>query len=653
MFVQVRLLKGYQEPLWYKIPNEWSEIPALGSFVKVPLRNAHLSAVIEAHSAQKPAIAHEIKNVLALETFPQDTQYKLFINQLAHYYQLPHLFFFKRLRSFLAQKEEKTLETIHEKNSIPDITLTKEQQVVVDFVTPGLVQQQYLPVLVHGVTGSGKTEIYSRLIETALRNNRSVFLLLPEVSLAVQFTHLLQARFGTPVFGFHSASSIKEKKSMWQQLCKQQPCIVIGVHLPILLPCTNLGLLIIDEEHDIGYQEKKFPRINTKEAALLRAQQSNIPIVLGSATPSLSSLHQVQQKKWHFFQITQRFAGAFPTIKKVLLSDKKKRKNFWISNELYDAITQRLEKKEQTILFLNRRGHSFFLQCKACSFIFRCHQCSVSLTYHENGTLVCHYCGFNQQEPSQCNECNASSQTFLKKGIGTQQLVTIVKSLFPHATVARADMDTTVNKKVWQQTVTDFTAGAIDILIGTQTITKGYHFPHVTLVGIIWADSNIHFPMYNASEVALQQLIQVAGRAGRQHKESLVIVQSMADHALFAFLDEQNYLQFYQKEFSSRTMVGYPPCMRLAHLEIKGTDELTVEQEAQAIATQLMTHIVTHSLDIKLLGPAKPLVHQIKKTFSRSLFVKSNSMRSLIELYQLLDHTHYQSFISFTPNPMT
>jgi primosomal protein N' (replication factor Y) len=414
----------------------------------------------------------------------------------------------------------------------------------------------------------------------------------------------------------------------------------------------NLGLIIIDEEHEVGYQEKKHPKTNTKEAAIMRAKLHNIPIELGSATPSVSTLYNIKQRGWHFFQLKKRFAGHFPKIQIVTLNDKKQRRNFWISQDLQNAIKNRLHKKEQTILFLNRRGHSFFVQCKSCSFIFECRNCSVSLTLHENNNLHCHYCAYFRALPPECPTCQAPEKEFIKKGVGTQKLVTIVQNLFPFARIARADMDTSTKKKEWKKTMEDFSNGDIDILIGTQTITKGYHFPKVTLVGIIWADLNLHFPRYNATETTLQQLIQVAGRAGRQTDESLVILQAMAEHHAFSYMREIDYLQFYNEEIETRKEVNYPPCTRLIEIEIRAQSELSVIKDAEKIIDHLFETNKTMQLNTIIMGPAKPPVHKIKNCFSRVIYLKTDNMHHAYRLFNALDKKQYKSSIYFTPNPL-
>lgn len=658
MFMHVKLLNGFEQILTYKIPDDWPTDNLVGSIVHVPLQKRVETGVVqEVFSHLKEKVTFTIKQAKSREQFPQDERYKHFIQKLSGYYAIEPLYFLKRVRHFLQEKEHTETPLKNEPPSTIKtllVTLTPEQQAIVDTLETPLAHGNYYPALIQGVTGSGKTEIYKQLIISTLSKNKSVLLLLPEVSLAVRFHHLLKQQLPTfiEMFGFHSASSIKEKRALWQALVQNRSVVIIGVHLPILLPIANLGLIIIDEEHEVGFQEKKHPKINTKEAALIRAQITNIPIVMGSATPSIASLYNVYNKHWHFFELKKRFAGAFPKVELVKLAKEPRRTSFWISKELEKAIARQLEKKEQTILFLNRRGYSFFIQCKECSHIPSCTQCSVSLTLHSTKTLVCHYCNFTMQEPSSCTSCKASETSLLKKGIGTQQVVSILEKIFPSARIARADLDTTVNKKRWQEIMEQFEKGSIDILVGTQTITKGYHFPKVTLVGILWADINLSMPIYNAAEVTLQQLIQVAGRAGRQSTDSTVIVQAMIDHPIFKYMEETHYTSFYEHEMVNRALINYPPHVRLAEIELKHINAELVEAEADRLADYLIDVIAKNNLNIILLGPAQPPVHMIKNIHSRKLYLKSPSIKELVSLYKTIPRQDYTSSLFFTPNPL-
>jgi primosomal protein N' (replication factor Y) len=664
MFIQVRLLKGFQEPLIYQVPDSWNDQALIGKLVKVPIQSQIRSALVIDQYAQKPDhITFSIKQALSIDPFPDDIHYKTFIKQLSDYYALNSLYFIKRIQQFLVEKEiqENTPDNQEVAEHQNNVILSDEQQRVVDFLTPYIINPTYVPTLVHGVTGSGKTEIYKNLIIKNFHAQKTSLLLLPEVTLSLQFEKLLRAQLPESItlFGFHSGTSAKQKKILWQCLLNNQPIVIIGVHLPILLPIANLGIIIIDEEHETGYQEKKHPKINTKEAAIMRAHNAKIPIILGSATPSVASLHNVQKRGWHFFTLKKRFAGSFPTVRTMFLNDKQKnntkntkRKNFWITRELELAIADRLEKNEQIIIFLNRRGFSFFVQCKACSFIFQCSNCSVSLTLHGTRQLTCHYCAYTRSLPTACPNCHVSEEQFLKKGIGTQQIVSILQSIFSQARIARADMDTTSKKKEWQQTMIDFADGSLDILVGTQTISKGYHFPNVTLVGIIWADLNLHFPTYNAAETTLQQLIQVAGRAGRQKKGSEVIVQTMIDHSIFNYLNELDYPRFFEREIETRSLVSYPPCIRFAEIELKHDDEYVVETDAQKALENLFTINNKFDMNLIIMGPAKPPISKVKNSHARKIYLKGERIQDIIAAYKKLSLNYFKSRLYFCPNPV-
>lgn len=658
MFIQVRLLTAFARPLWYHVPPEMT-VPAIGTLVDVPLRNKITSALVVTTQSEPPKVSFDIKDISNSCAFPTDAYYFTFIEHLSNYYQLEPIALIKRIRHFVESKEVSELEVplgnnVHN-GATTTVTLTNEQQAVCDFILPHVRSPQYMPTVLHGVTGSGKTEVYKMIMQEGIAHNKSTLLLLPEVSLSVAFEHRLRSELpaNIPLFAFHSATTAKQKKALWQQLQVGQPCVIIGVHLPILLPIPNLGAIIVDEEHEVGYQEKKHPKINTKEAAIMRAYTHNVPIVLGSATPSLSTLYNVKARGWHFFALKKRFAGQFPKVQTVLLTDKKERRNFWISQQLYDALKQQLVKKEQTILFLNRRGFSFFVQCSSCSYTFMCHSCSVSLTLHAHNHLLCHYCGNTFALPTNCPQCKEPESEFIKKGIGTQQVVSIIQQLFPSARIARADLDTTKKKKEWQQTISAFTHGDIDILVGTQTITKGYHFPNVTLVGVLWADLNLNFPIYNAAESALQQLIQVAGRAGRQTEHSMVIVQAMSEHTIFSFLNEVDYLQFYNHEIEHRQLLGYPPTQRFAELELKHTNEQEITREAHYLAHFLHTEQKLRGLQVQILGPAQPPVFKIKNTFSKKIYLKAQNIQDILALVKSINRNQYHSSIFYTPNPVT
>ncbi len=653
MFIKVQPFNGPPQPLTYKVDVLDSSESILGTIVQVPLQNRIIyGLVIDEGEHLGHNVPFTIKNIIALEKLPHDNQYQKFIQTLAHYYQLEPTSLLRRLQQFLSlnQTSEPELNIPKEINFQP-VRLTDEQEQIVNALMPHLQQSSYQPTLIHGVTSSGKTEIYKKLILGTLTHNKTVIVMLPEVSLALEFEHIFKRTLThAPIFSFHSASNKPEKNNLWRALLDQKPLVIIGVHQPIMLPVANLGLIIVDEEHETGYQEKKHPHISSKEAALIRAHQYKIPIILGSATPSVTSLYNVHKRNWNFFTLTKRYKGAFPKIDIVYLSQKQKRRNFWISQELDQAISNRLSKKEQIIIFINRRGFSFFVQCKNCGNSLKCSRCSVSLTPHSGPTandisLRCHYCNAHKRVPTECPQCH--EKELLKKGIGTQQAVHILQKLYPSARIARADLDTTRKKKEWLATISQFNNQEIDILVGTQTITKGYHFPNVTLVGILWADLNIHLPHYNAAERTLQQLLQVAGRAGRERHDSQVIVQAMAQHQIFEYINEQDYLKFSEKELDQRLLLNYPPCGRFAEIEFIHRNEAVVIRESLT-AVNFIQNLKKNNLTI--LGPVEPPVAKIQGIYRKSIFLKAPVITIITDAYKELKKHKFNSTLHFNPS---
>ncbi|MBT5346224.1 primosomal protein N' [bacterium] len=646
----MRLLNGFSRPLTYKVPANWPRHSLMGSIIRVPLQKREEKAIVERvlpSLAYKPAYA--IREAICLETVPEDKYFMPFIKQVAGYYQVNHVALLRRVNSFLdAPKKKADLPIPAEVGSSAHVELTQEQQEIYKAIEPSVVQGQYAPSVIHGVTSSGKTEVYKKLIELSIAQGKSVVFMVPEVTLAVRFTSILKQQLSATIqiFSFHSSTGPKEKRELWQHLLADTPVLIIGVHLPIMLPLPNLGCIIIDEEHESGYQEKRHPRLNSRELAIMRAQQTSIPIILGSATPSSNSLHNVKHRGWKLYSLRKRFSGEFPKIKTVILVKDARRESFWISTVLKQELRKTLAQGKQAIIFLNRRGRYFFALCKQCGFVPSCTQCSVSLTVHEKERLICHYCAKSELLPASCTSCGYKKNPYQTKGIGTQQVVNILKDMFPKANVERADLDTTTNKKRWSCTLESMLDGSIDILVGTQTITKGYHFPNVTLVGIIWGDLNLHFPFYNTTEKTLQQLIQVAGRAGRTTKHSTVVVQTMAKHQLFEHINEHDYDLCMQNELEQRAMSGYPPSRRLTEIELRNKDEVKLEFEASAIADQLR-----RGTTFTVLGPAQPPVSKIQNVHSRKIYIKSDTMQRVISAYQALEKDNITSSIFFTPNP--
>lgn len=670
MYCIVRIFNGLDRPLTYAIPQAWHHEARVGKIVHVPLlKRTERGMIVELIEAST-TFTYTIRDIYSIEPMPHDEQYYRWIEQVSSYYATEPWKLFQRFFSFQTVRKKTSaavpasaIPDAEAKESVNTWKLTQSQADIVAQLTPFIHQPTYRPALLHGVTGSGKTAVYQALLREAFSAGKTSLFLLPEVSLAMTLAHTLRTLFkGTiEVHEYHYAISAQQKNTLWQKINNGCPIVIVGVRLPVFLPLVHLGLIIIDEEHDAGYQETAHPRINTKEAALLRAQCYKIPILLGSATPSVSSLYLAQQRSWNVFRLLERFSGAFPKITHApLLIPRKKESlsipdSFWISTPLREAIAARLAQKKQVIIFLNRRGLHRFMQCIDCASILRCSACSVSLTLHVKDLLHCHYCGLKESIPPHCPACGTTN-AFLKKGVGTQRIAEVLCSLFPTARIARADIDSKKEQKVWERTVTAMQAGDIDILVGTQMITKGYHFPHVTLVGVIWAESNLSTPFYTAAESTLQQLLQVAGRAGRACASSEVIVQSYIKHPLFSYLNEPDYEKFYHHELAQRQEPCYPPFVRLSEIELQHSNEQKLDRDAQSVARCARAIIQEKGWNIQLLGPALPPVHRIKHTSSRRIYLKGGNLAWHLELFRQLKNvpaTDAQpSRIFFTPNPL-
>lgn len=437
--------------------------------------------------------------------------------------------------------------------------------------------------LLHGVTGSGKTEIYLQAIARALEKGKSAIVLVPEISLTPQTVERFKARFShgqyqTSVAVLHSHLSEGERHDQWHRIREGRAKIVIGARSAIFAPVEKLGLIIVDEEHEHSYKQEEAPRYNARDVAVVRGQMEGAVVVLGSATPSLESYYNAKRGKYILLKLPQRADNKkMPFVRVIDLrtATHPERGIPIFSPQLKEAILQRLEKKEQVILFLNRRGYSTSLQCPICGYVAKCQNCSVALTYHRQyEKLLCHICGYQEKAPLYCPNEKCKNPQIRFSGFGTQKIEEALKRYFPKAAIARMDSDTMQRKDDYRQILSEFRAGKIDIIIGTQMIAKGLHFPNVTLVGIIYADLALHIPDFRAGERTFQLVTQVAGRAGRGDIEGEVIVQSFTPyHPAIQFARRHDFEGFYEEEIRFRAQLYYPPISRAALITFKGRNE--------------------------------------------------------------------------------
>jgi primosomal protein N' (replication factor Y) len=455
--------------------------------------------------------------------------------------------------------------------------------------------------LLHGVTGSGKTEIYLQAIAHALEQGKGAIVLVPEISLTPQTVERFKARFSsgklqTLVAVLHSHLSSGERHDEWHKIRQGRARIVIGARSAIFAPIEPLGLVIVDEEHEHTYKQEESPRYHARDVAIVRGQMENAVVVLGSATPSLESFYNSTKGKYTLLELPERVDDQkMPHVRVVDMRQAAAREKGppIFSRQLKEAIQQRLERGEQTILFLNRRGYSTSLQCEKCGYVCQCPNCSVALTYHRTGMkLLCHICGHSEKVPTVCPNEKCKNPAIRYSGTGTQKVEEVLAKLFPQARVKRMDADVMKKKDDYRRVLGDFRTGKIDILLGTQMIAKGLHFPNVTLVGIIYADLALHLPDFRAGERTFQLLTQVSGRAGRGDVEGEVFVQSFTPfHPAIQYARRHDFNGFYEQEMEFREQLKYPPVSRVALLTLKGRNEEKVKFSADHLKRELEKHL--------------------------------------------------------------
>lgn len=477
--------------------------------------------------------------------------------------------------------------------------------------------------LLHGVTSSGKTEIYIHLIRQAIENGRQVLYLLPEIALTTQITERLKRVFGGRIGIYHSKFPDAERVEIWQKQLRPEGHydIILGVRSSVFLPFHNLGLIIVDEEHETTYkQQDPAPRYHARDTAIMLASIYGAKVLLGTATPSIDSYHNALAEKYGLVTLNERYKDIrLPEIRIVDIKElaRKKMMNGPFSPELLAAVRQALERHEQVILFQNRRGFAPMIECKVCGWVPKCKNCDVSLTYHKGlNQLTCHYCGYTYAVPRSCPACG--SVELVNRGFGTEKIEDNIREIFPDAKVARMDLDTTRSRSAYERIIADFEAGKTHILIGTQMVSKGLDFDHVSVVGILNADNMLNYPDFRAHERAFQLMAQVAGRAGRRDKRGLVILQTKSpDLPVIHQVVTNDYKQMYEDQTAERKLFHYPPFCRFIYVYLKHRKEDVVTQAADTLAAWLRT-----AFGNKVLGPDKPPVGRIQMLFIKKIVIK-------------------------------
>ncbi|EGP4919586.1 TPA: primosomal protein N' [Enterococcus faecium] len=502
------------------------------------------------------------------------------------------------------------------------LELNAEQKNAVEQIITAGQQQKDQVFLLEGITGSGKTEVYLQAIADVLSENKTAIMLVPEIALTPQMVERFKGRFGESVAVLHSGLSQGEKYDEWRKIEREEAQVVVGARSAIFAPLKNIGLIIIDEEHESSYKQDETPRYHARDLAIWRSKYHHCPIVLGSATPSLESRARAQKGVYQLLQLNHRAKAAaqLPAIEIVDMREEfQNHRTSTFSANLQEKIQNRLDKKEQTVLLLNRRGYSSFVMCRDCGFVLPCPNCDISLTLHmDTRSMRCHYCGHEEPIPNRCPNCGGNKIRYY--GTGTQKVEEELRELYPQARILRMDVDTTRRKGAHEQILQKFGAKEADILLGTQMIAKGLDFPEVTLVGVLNADTSLNLPDFRSSEHTFQLLTQVSGRAGRAEKAGEVVIQTFnPQHYAIELAKKQNYEQFYQQEMHVRHRGGYPPYYFTVKITASHPEEQVAAKKIFQIANQLKEVLSPQSL---LLGPTPSMILRVKNRYYYQLIIK-------------------------------
>ena len=504
-----------------------------------------------------------------------------------------------------------------------NLELTEEQQKAYDLVSQKMQEEKYEQFLLYGVTGSGKTEVYLQLIGEALKQNKTAIVLVPEISLTPQMIDRFIARFDKEEIAvIHSKLSIGERYDEWNKIKEGKAKIVIGARSAIFAPVQNIGIIIIDEEHDSSYKSEAVPKYDAKEIAKKLAKENKCPLILGSATPDLNTYYKAKQGKITLLELTHRANNSkLPEVEIVDLKMELANGNrTMLSVKLHDAIEKNLQEKRQTILFLNRRGYSTFIMCRECGYTVKCKNCNISMTYHKTeNKLKCHYCGYEENVVTVCPECKSTKIRYF--GTGTQKLEQEINKIFPQATTIRMDVDTVTKKNSHEEILNKFRNENIDILIGTQMVVKGHHFPNVTLVGVIAADSSLNIDDYRANERTFQLLTQVAGRAGREKLDGRVIIQTYTpDNFSIICAKKQDYEMFYNTEIALRKQLNYPPFCDIILIGFNSLSEKEIIEVSQRVYMELKNNL--NKDEFNVLKPMPSPIDKIQNKFRWRIIIK-------------------------------
>ncbi len=520
--------------------------------------------------------------------------------------------------------------------------LTKEQEKAIAFIKQAILTKTFSPMLLFGITGSGKTQVYIEAAKACLKSNRGCLIMVPEIAMTGQLASRFKKALGDQVAILHSGLTPAQRRDQWWRLRQGRSLVALGTRSAIFCPIKDLGLIVVDEEHDASYKQEERFRYNARDLAVVRAKMEDAVVLLGSGTPSILSYFNAVTGKYKLLRLKERPSGvslpAIEVVDKKTNTQKQGAELPWLTPRLKKAIEDTLGRGEQVLLFLNRRGLATYIFCPECGYVFKCNNCDVILTWHRrnkaivrsldeplpkgHGMLSCHYCGHCQPAAPVCPSCNG--QTVRTSGFGTEKIAEDFLKIFPNTTVARIDRDTLLSRKRLEKVLHSFRQGKIDCIVGTQMVTKGHDFPNLTLVGVIWADMSLNVPEFNASERTFQTLAQVAGRAGRAKRPGQVIIQTyMPDHYTVRCAANHNYASFYRKEIELREKLGYPPFGRLINIRFSGPKQADVLQGAET-ARKLLLANAYKDIKCSILGPVPCPKAKIRSKYRFQLLLKGD-----------------------------
>lgn len=525
-------------------------------------------------------------------------------------------------------------------------TLNQEQKTCVDTITHSIKSDETRTFLLHGVTGSGKTEVFLNCIENALAMGKTAIVLVPEISLTPQMVTRFVSRFGKKIAVLHSGLSLGERADEYKRIKRGEACVVVGARSAIFAPVKNIGIIVIDEEHETSYKAENAPTYHARDIALFRAKESSAVCVLASATPSVESFYHAKRGEYTLLSLSERATGA--SLPEIVVSDMreeiKQGNRSCIGNVLFEEISENIKNKEQTILFLNRRGFSTFVSCRNCGYVAKCKNCDVGLTHHKTkNTLTCHYCGYTEKKPTVCPECGSP---YIKEfGTGTQKVEEEIRHLFPTASVIRMDMDTTGVKGAHQSLLSKFEEEKTDILLGTQMVSKGLDFPDVTLVGVLNADQSLGIDDFRANERTFNLITQVCGRAGRGQKRGRAVIQTyMPENVTINLSKNQDYISFYEEEIGIREYLNFPPFCDIISILLTAENEITLSEYANTIAKDLNTVMTKEGVtDFEILGPAPASIPKIASKYRIRIWIKCNNNEKVRDIFSRLRAFHIKN----------